>query len=151
MISAIEHGPSAFELALAVLRERFRTLTVEERSDLSELLPVLLGPDGEERDSAVCAANEILSPSPSTVQPLMSSPSAADPLRNWLAFISSKIRQARTDAGWTQAELAEKSGLPQSHISRLENGQHSPSAKTLEKIAAALNLPVADFDPSAAG
>ncbi|MDM8008608.1 MAG: helix-turn-helix transcriptional regulator [Phycisphaerae bacterium] len=44
--------------------------------------------------------------------------------------------------------LASKSGLPQSHISRLEAGRHSPSHKTLEKLASALAVPVNRLDPS---
>lgn len=151
MINAIDHGPTAVELAFAVLRERYRSLSAAEQSDLGELLPFILGPDGEERDSAIRAANELLSPPTSSVQLLSSPMGSAEPLQSWLHFVSVKIRRARTDAGLTQAELAEKSGLPQSHISRLENGQHSPSAKTLEKIADALGLAMTEFDPSVAG
>lgn len=65
----------------------------------------------------------------------------------WLAYISSKIKDARKAAGLTQTQLAEKSGLPQPHISRLENGEHSPSRKTLERIANALGVDVQAFDP----
>jgi len=49
----------------------------------------------------------------------------------------------------TQQQLAEKAGLPQSHISRLEAGMHSPSHKTLEKIAAAMEIAMGDLDPAA--
>lgn len=59
------------------------------------------------------------------------------------------IREAREAAGLTQAELSQQSGLPQSHISRLEQGKHSPTARTLEKIATALKLHHSHFDPSA--
>lgn len=40
----------------------------------------------------------------------------------------------------TQAELAEKSGISQSQISRIERLQCVPSFETLYKIASALNL-----------
>ncbi|OHB75234.1 MAG: hypothetical protein A2W31_11590 [Planctomycetes bacterium RBG_16_64_10] len=66
-----------------------------------------------------------------------------------MAFVSAKIRDCRKAAGLTQQQLEEKTGLPQSHISRLENGEHSPSHATLEKIAKALNMPVTMFDPCA--
>lgn len=48
--------------------------------------------------------------------------------------------QARTAAGLTQADLAEKIGTTQSAIARLESGkgQHSPSLSTLRKYARAL-------------
>jgi len=51
------------------------------------------------------------------------------------ARISRKVKELRRQSGMTQQELAEKSGLPQSHISRLEKGVHSPSYKTMERIA----------------
>jgi transcriptional regulator with XRE-family HTH domain len=59
------------------------------------------------------------------------------------------IKELQLKAGWTQEQLAAESGLPQSHISRLEAGKHSPSRATLEKIAKALGVDVAVFDPSA--
>ena len=70
-------------------------------------------------------------------------------LQNWLDYVSKRIRELREKAGWTQEDLAQKTGLPQSHISRLENGKHSPAHATLEKIAAALGVGVGEIDPSA--
>lgn len=48
--------------------------------------------------------------------------------------------QARTAAGLTQADLADRIGTTQSAIARLESGkgQHSPSLSTLRKYAKAL-------------
>ena len=43
--------------------------------------------------------------------------------------------KARHEAGLTQKELAEKTGLQQSNISRIENGNGNPSIATLNKIA----------------
>jgi transcriptional regulator with XRE-family HTH domain len=60
-----------------------------------------------------------------------------------------RIKDLRVNAHLTQEELAELSGLPQSHISRLESGKHSPSRITLEKLAQALNVGVEAFDLSA--
>ena len=48
------------------------------------------------------------------------------------------IAESRKMAGMTQKELAEKSGLKQANISRLENGVVSPSVETLEAIAKGL-------------
>lgn len=69
--------------------------------------------------------------------------------RKWVSWISARVLEKRKLAGLTQEQLAEKSGLPQSHISRIETGKHSPSHATLEKIAKALNKPMTVFDPSA--
>ena len=46
--------------------------------------------------------------------------------------------QARIDADMTQAELAEKSGVRQSNISRIESGAVLPRLDTLEALAKAM-------------
>jgi DNA-binding XRE family transcriptional regulator len=140
----------AFALAISVLRERVLSLPPDDRDDLYELLPSLLGDDEEERMSAQRAAREILAQAPGRLRPLELPIHPAESLRSWVDFVSRQIREHRTRAGLTQEALAEKSGLPQSHISRLESGQHSPTAKTLEKIAVALGAEPSVFDPSAA-
>jgi len=42
---------------------------------------------------------------------------------------------ARTENNLTQKELAEKTGIRQSNISRIENGNCSPTIATLQQIA----------------
>jgi transcriptional regulator with XRE-family HTH domain len=63
-------------------------------------------------------------------------------------WIAKRIKEIRKERHITQAELAGTSGLPQSHISRLEAGLHSPSFKTVEKIAKALGVEVGEIDPA---
>ncbi|PHU40238.1 transcriptional regulator [Pseudobutyrivibrio ruminis] len=48
------------------------------------------------------------------------------------------LMQARIDADMTQAELAEKSGVRQSNISRIESGAVLPRLDTLEALAKAM-------------
>ena len=48
------------------------------------------------------------------------------------------IVDARTSQNMTQKELAEKTGIRQSNISRIENGSASPTIDTLARIAAGL-------------
>ena len=50
------------------------------------------------------------------------------------------IIRARMEAGYTQKELSVKSGIPQSDISRMENGTYNPSVKTLRKLAAGMGM-----------
>lgn len=45
---------------------------------------------------------------------------------------------ARLESNMTQAELAEKTGIRQSNISRIESGTSSPTVDTLARIAAGL-------------
>ncbi len=156
------HGPSespasdvhheALTMAIGILLDRIQRLPQSDRDDLFELVKGLSSADSEEVESAVVTMREILEQSPSRVR-RMESPSNSSrhppELSKWIKYVSQRISEARSSAGLTQAELAEKSGLPQSHISRLESGKHSPSHTTLRKIAGALGLPVSTFDPSA--
>lgn len=45
---------------------------------------------------------------------------------------------ARLESNMTQKELAEKTGIRQSNISRIENGTSSPTVDTLARIAAGM-------------
>ena len=49
--------------------------------------------------------------------------------------LARSLIQARTAAGLTQAQLAERMETSQSVIARLESGRAHPSTKTLEKFA----------------
>lgn len=54
--------------------------------------------------------------------------------------IGEKIRQARTDAGVSQAELAERIGVYQKDVCRWETGARTPSLEAFTKICRALNV-----------
>lgn len=57
--------------------------------------------------------------------------------------------EARTGAGFTQAELAERMETTQSVVARLESGRVHPSTRTLEKIARATGTRLRiSFDPA---
>lgn len=49
------------------------------------------------------------------------------------------IRLGRTAKRWTQRQLAAAVGTSQSWIARVESGEHSPSAESVERIMAALD------------
>lgn len=48
------------------------------------------------------------------------------------------IIDARQATGLTQRELSERTGIAQSDISKLENGNANPSIRTLKKLAEAM-------------
>ena len=153
MAIASSYDPAKLEalpMAVAVILDRVRHLSKEDRDDLLELVQLLGSPDEEERQAAGQACLEILDQKKVRV---IDFPLEGDPTRiqKWLAWISGRLKQAREDANLTQEALASSTGLPQSHISRLENGVHSPSSATLEKIANATGKPVAYFDPNHLG
>lgn len=51
----------------------------------------------------------------------------------------SEIVRVRQEENMTQAELAEKIGIQQSNVSRLERGHSNPSIEFIERIAIGLN------------
>jgi ribosome-binding protein aMBF1 (putative translation factor) len=57
--------------------------------------------------------------------------------------IAVQVMELRERHGLTQAELAERCGMDQGDISRIERGSTSPTARTLQRIAEAdrLGLP----------
>lgn len=58
-----------------------------------------------------------------------------------------KLRRRRIEAGLNQADLAEKTGLHQTHISLLEKGLRGTTPKTLGTLAAALGCKTTDLMP----
>lgn len=63
----------------------------------------------------------------------------AHPVKPGLA-IALEVRWARQDAGLSQAELAERAGVSQQQIAKLESPEGNPSVATIAKIARALGL-----------
>ena len=53
-----------------------------------------------------------------------------------------QLIQARTEANLTQKELANRVGIRQSNISRLESGHYNPSLEFLKKLAHGLGKEV---------
>lgn len=60
-------------------------------------------------------------------------------------IVGKNIRRIRQDAGFTQDELAAKSGLSQGYINQLEIGKRRYTQKSLELIAEALSITVLEF------
>ncbi len=52
------------------------------------------------------------------------------------------LRARRVARGMTQRELALASGVPQPNVSAYESGRRRPSAETLERLDAALGVPL---------
>lgn len=62
-----------------------------------------------------------------------------DALEPEFAIIQAMI-DARKASGITQKELAERTGIAQSDISKLENGSGNPSLRTLQRLAAGMGM-----------
>jgi len=51
-----------------------------------------------------------------------------------------QLRALRASRGWTQEELAERAGLKQSSVSRLEARDEFPTKRSIEKLAKAFDI-----------
>lgn len=56
-----------------------------------------------------------------------------------------RIRSLRALRGWTQADLAEASGLHRSYVSSVERGERNVGVENLVLIADAFGLSLADL------
>ena len=54
--------------------------------------------------------------------------------------VGTRIRHRRWLIGMTQQQLAEKTGISQSDISKFETGGGNPSIKTLQRLAAGMGM-----------
>jgi transcriptional regulator with XRE-family HTH domain len=73
--------------------------------------------------------------------------------RRQTIFVGSKIRQLRKERSLTQADLAQRIGVQQSDLCRMENGEYKVSLDTLFKILGVFGLDIGEFfreDPALA-
>ncbi len=72
-----------------------------------------------------------------------------DALEPEFAIIQALI-SARKLSGITQKELSDRTGIAQSDISKIENGNGNPSLKTMKRLASAMNMKLkVEFVPAA--
>ena len=57
--------------------------------------------------------------------------------------LAKQLVELRRSCGLSQTRLAERSGIPQSEISRIERGVANPTAATLRRLAAVLDANLA--------
>jgi XRE family transcriptional regulator, regulator of sulfur utilization len=60
-----------------------------------------------------------------------------------------ELTRLRVEQGWSQQRLANESNVNKATINQIEKGRRSPNIETLEKLANALGVGVADFFPKA--
>ncbi|MBK5934108.1 XRE family transcriptional regulator [Rhodovulum imhoffii] len=56
--------------------------------------------------------------------------------------LGQRVRELRTDKGWTLEQAATRAGLARSTLSKIENGQMSPTYDALKKLAEGLGISV---------
>jgi len=56
--------------------------------------------------------------------------------------IGTRLKKLREDRSLSQGDIEKRTGLLRCYISRVENGHTVPSLETLERLAAALEIPL---------
>ena len=62
-----------------------------------------------------------------------------------LAFIGDRLREIRKSRGFSQQDVAEQMGLPQSNLSRIENGKQRLNLSVLARILSIYQMTLDDF------
>lgn len=149
-IRELSSSAKTIALALSVVQEHVRGLSKPDLDDFLSLYALV--PEAgtaAELDEILETMAEILAQRPATLVPeTAAEETAPECLTKWMEYAGRRLREVREKVGLTREELAAKSGLPASHIARLENAAHSATRFTLEKIATALGVPVAEIDPT---
>ena len=60
--------------------------------------------------------------------------------------LGKKIKELRKSLGFTQERLAELANIDDKHLSKIENGLHLPTYKTLKKLSEILKFNLQDTD-----
>ena len=68
--------------------------------------------------------------------------SGGDPFRAEPLDLGARVRSLRKAQGWTLEQAAQKAGLARSTLSKIENGQMSPTYAALKKLAKGLEISV---------
>lgn len=63
----------------------------------------------------------------------------------WRELIGQVLRDARTDRGETQREVAGRAGISVQYLSEIERGRKEPSSEMLAAVGGALGLPLIDL------
>ena len=77
----------------------------------------------------------------------MAAPSGSgrQPVSSTAVAVGAKIRLRRQQRGMNAAEMARRAGLSKATLSQLEAGKGNPTIDTLDAIAIALRIPLADL------
>ena len=56
-----------------------------------------------------------------------------------------RVRQLRTDRGWSQEDLADRAGLHRTYVGSIERGEQNLSLVNIEKLSATLGVSLAEL------
>lgn len=135
--------------AMGIIAYRLSCLPPADRNDTSELLAAYFKEtDRQERAAIMDAIHRIIFgvKQPKSSLRVMEPPSDDVDSKAYAEWLGAKVRELRKAKGWNQERLGSESGIPQSHVSRIENGVYSATQLTREKLAKALGVTERDLD-----
>lgn len=56
-----------------------------------------------------------------------------------------RVTKLRKKRGWTQEDMAERSGIHRSYLAGIETGSRNPTLDVIVKVANSLHVPIADL------
>ena len=137
-------------LALSVTFDRLDALSPADHKDVVRLMQLRAETsDPKVRDAIERAIQRVITQTPTETIPLEEPGPISGKRKLYAERVARELLRLRKEAGLTQAQLAELSTIPQSHISRLENAEHSATRITLKRLAAALKVDLVQLDPTA--
>lgn len=68
------------------------------------------------------------------------------PLSQRIAF-GARLRELRTDLGWSQEAFAHRANLDRTYVSGVERGVRNPTLDVITRLADTLQVEVADLFP----
>lgn len=71
--------------------------------------------------------------------------------KRFLELLGARLRERRIECGWTQEDLAAKTGLHRTFIGSVERGERNVSILNLRTLARALRTPLATLLPTKKG
>ena len=141
---------ASVSMAVGIVMDRVSRLDEHDQNDLFRLAKALpMAKTQSEQEALYGAMLEILEQDGGRVIAIPEpSVDTGQKLAKWKRHVADRVKQLRTAAKLTQADLARKADLPQSHVSRIEQAHLAPSSKTIDKLAAALGVQPGEIDPS---
>lgn len=152
MTTIVNCEAEAGDSVSSVVQQRLKKMPPEVVESVLELVKCLREEEGDEaREHISRTLLEIIFPE--SIRSIRLPVGEADErearqkLNDYRKKVGEQIRRRREEMEMTQDQLADATGLSQSHVCRLEVGKHAPTYATMERIAKALNTSPDQLDP----
>lgn len=61
------------------------------------------------------------------------------------AAFGARVRELRTEQGWSQEDFAHRAGLDRTYVSGIERGRRNPTLEVIYRLAQTLEVPAAEL------